>query len=224
MGATLPGCQLAPPPKPEPSAPAALAPLPELPVAEAEHFTVDAAASDVRMLVYRGGPLARYGHHHAIRAMHVTGDIYLAPDFHDSGFSLSVPVRDVIVDPNDARADEGAEFAIAPSAQAVEATLKNLLGPDVLDAEHFPEITIRSVALIGPRWGPEATVRISLHGVARDITVPIAIEHRGDELITTGLLVIRTSDFGITPFSVLGGGLQVQDEIKVRFRLVAHKG
>lgn len=222
-GILLYGCQAQPVPKPEPAEPAALLPLPPLPVAGTEHFIVNAERSDVRILVFRGGPLAKYGHNHVIRAVNLKGDVYLARSARDSGFSLSLPVRDVVVDPRDARADEGPEFSTVPSPQAIEGTLKNLLGANVLDAEHFPEITIRSVSLNGPAWGPEATVRITLRGFTKDLTLPIAIERQEDDLITTGMLLIHTTDFGMTPFSVLGGGLQVQDAVKVRFRIVAHK-
>lgn len=225
LGILLAGCQAVPAPEAEPelTAPALLPPLPPLPVEDAEHYVVDGGQSDIRVLVYRGGPLAKYGHNHVIRLTRVEGDVYLAPDFHDSGFDLVLPLREVVVDPSEARADEGDEFATNLSPQAKEATLDNMLGSQVLYAGGYPEIHIRSVALLGPAWGPEATVRVTLHGVERDMTVPIAIAHSGDELIVTGLLRLRTSDFGMTPFSVLGGGLQVQDEVKVRFRIVARK-
>lgn len=216
------GCQVAPPPKPV-AVPAELAPLPPLQVVDAAHYSINARETEVRVLVFRGGPLAKYGHNHVLRAGNVKGDVYLAPRFADSGFSLSFAPGEFIIDPQDARAEEGAEFATRPSPQAIDGTRKNMLGPEVLDSEHFPEITIRSVALTGPEWGPEATVRVALHGVARDLTVPIAIERCDAQLITTGALVLHITDFGMTPFSVMGGGLQVQDEVKVRFRIVAEK-
>ena len=110
-----------------------------------------------------------------------------------------------------------------PSPQAIEATYKNMTGPAMLDAQQFPEITLRSVSMIGPTWGPEATVRVLLHGVARDLAVSLAIQDHDDELVVTGMFVLRTSEFGITPFSVLGGGLQVLDEVKVRFRVLGRR-
>ena len=200
-----------------------LAPLPPLPVAGSAHYVVDGKESDVRILVFRGGPLAKVGHNHVLRVHDLSGDIYLAPQFHQSGFALSFPVAKVQVDPLDARSDEGVEFEVMPSPQAIEATFKNMAGPAVLDAEQFPEITLRSVSLIGPTWGPEATVRVVLHGVERDLRVPLAITNRDDTLTIIGMFTLKTSDFGMTPFSALGGGLQVLDEVKVRFNIVAHK-
>ena len=66
-------------------------------------------------------------------------------------------------------------------------------------------------------------MQISLHGVTREYTVPIALDHSGQRLTATGMLVLRTTAFNMIPFSVLGGGLQVQDEVKIRFRIVANK-
>jgi polyisoprenoid-binding protein YceI len=223
----LTGCQPAaqreaPRPAAE-SAVTALAPLPPLPVPNSTHYVVDGEASDVRILAFRGGPLAKVGHNHVIRVHELAGDIYLAPTFQESGFALTFPVAKLQVDPADARADEGAEFAVMPSPQAIDGTYKNMTGPALLDAQQFPEVTLQSVALTGPPWGPEATVRVTLHGVAHDLVVPLAIHSRNDELGIIGMFILKTSDFGMTPFSVLGGGLQVLDEVKVRFNIAARR-
>ncbi len=200
----------------------ALAPLPDLPVAGSTHYVVDDKASDVRILVYRGGPLAKVGHNHVLRVHDLSGDVYLVPQFHRSGFALSFPVAKLEVDPPAARAEEGSDFDTALSPQAIEATYKNMIGPAVLNGDLYPEIMLRSVALTGPATS-QASVRVTLHGMTRDIPVPLAIEKHSDTLRITGVFTLRTSDFGITPFSVLGGGLQVLDEVKVRFRIAAHR-
>ena len=221
------GCQ-APPPR-ELHGPAAestareLVPLPPLPVAGSTHYVVDRKESDVRILVFRGGPLAKVGHNHVVRVHDLSGDIYLSPQFHQSGFSLAFPVAALQVDPPEARADEGAEFAVMPSPQAIDATYKNMTGPALLDAQQFPEITLRSVEMIGPEWGPEVTVRVTLRGVERDLIVPLAVHSDHGALTVTGTFSLQTSDFGMTPFSVLGGGLQVLDEVKIRAHIVAHR-
>jgi len=198
-------------------------PLPPLPVPGAIHYVIDAQHSDVRFLVYRDGVLASFGHDHVIKATEIQGDIYLAQDFPASGFSLTLPVNGFTVDDPAARSVEGPDFAKQPSQAAIDGTRKNMLGPALLDAEHYPEVKIRSVRLLGPDWGPDATIRIELHGTSRYLTVPIAVERSTDTLTVTGSFELKQSDFGITPFSALGGGLQVADSIRVRFRLVAEK-
>lgn len=201
----------------------ALTALPPLPVPGAEHYMVQAGLSDVRFLVYRAGALASFGHDHVIQAKDIHGDVYLTQDFQASGFSLTLPVAGFVVDDPAARSVEGPDFAKQPSAAAIDGTRKNMLGPDVLDATRYPEVHIRSVKLLGPDWGPDATVRIELHGVARDVSVSIAVQRGGDSLSVNGAFDLKQSDFGITPFSALGGGLQVADTLRVRFHLVAQK-
>lgn len=219
--ALLSACQTAPTTLPGTVAPAA--PLPPLPVPGATHYAVDAGLSDVRFLVYRAGPLASFGHNHVIQALHMSGDVYLAPDLRASGFSLHLPVAEFVVDAPEVRAVEGPDFATQPSTAAIDGTRTNMLGPGLLDAARYPEVQVRSVALRGPDWGPDATVRIELHGVSRDLTVPIAVARDGDHLTVTGGFDLKQSDFGLKPFSILGGGLQVADTLRVRFHLVAQK-
>ena len=193
------------------------------PAPGAEHYSVDAARSDVRFLVYKAGPLAFIGYNHVVRAHGIQGDVYLAPDFAASSFSLVMPVKDFGVDAPEERAVEGPDFAPKPSPQAVAGTVEHMLGPEELDVEHYPEVRIQSVSLTGPDWGPDVTLRITLHGTARDLTVPFALSHQGDDLVATGSFEILQSEFGIKPHGVLGGGLQVGDRVRVRFRIVARK-
>lgn len=217
----LGGCQQVPQREivaPEPLA----APGPEV-TAGATPYRVSPELSDVRILAYRGGPLAKFGHSHVISAGTVYGEVYLHEDFHRSRFKLTLPVKDFEADPPAMLRDEGEEFASERSAEAIAGTTKNLLGAEILDAEQYPEVRIESVKLLGPEWGPDITLAIELRGVTRQQTVPVAIERCDDELIATGVLTVVQSDYGITPFSALGGGLQVQDALKLRFRIVAER-
>src|SRR5487761_127248 len=142
----------------------ALAPLPPLITAGAVHYSIRPGLSDIRFLVYRTGPLAAFGHNHVIRASGIRGALYLNRDFALSGFAFSLPLADLQVDAPADRAAEGADFVAQPSAAAIAGTLHNMLGPAVLDAARYPDIRVRSVRLVGPEWGPEVTVRITLHG------------------------------------------------------------
>jgi hypothetical protein len=217
--ALLAACQTAPVAKP----PQVLAPLAPLATHNAVHYSIRADISAVLFLVYRAGPLASFGHNHVIQATHIRGDIYLGADLRHSGFTLTLPVKDFQIDEPALRAVEGPDFATQPSVQAIQGTYTNMLSAGELDAARYPDIRIRSVGFTGPEWEPDATVRIELRGVQRDLTVPIALEHCGNLLIVSGAFQIKQSDFGIQPFSILGGGLQVADAIKLRFHLVAQQ-
>ncbi len=220
--ALLAGCQT------QPGTPPAALPtsrvLPdESPPADAVRYAIVPELTDVRFLVFRAGPLARLGHNHVIEARNVRGEILLAPDIHRSRFFMQIPVRDFQVDGAASRLAEGAEFLVQPDEEAIAGTTRNMLGDKVLDAANYPAIEIRSVALNGPDWGLDASVRIGMHGVEREIVVPLAVEHGRDELVVTAIFSVKPSDFGILPLRVLGGALQVDDTVKVRMRVVARK-
>lgn len=205
------------PPVPAMTKPAAAVP------AHAQRYRIDAALSDVRLLVYRAGPLARLGHNHVIQARDIRGEVLLAPELKQSVIRLTLPVAGLRVDDVQARKEEGEEFASEPDAEAIAGTRRNMLGDKVLNAAAYPEIAIQSVAVTGPAWMPDVTLRIRLHGLEREVTVPVALQRTDDRLTATAAFDIRQSDFGITPLSVLGGGLQVADTVRVRLKLIAVK-
>ena len=197
--------------------------LPPLPVPGSMHYVVQAAQSDVRFLVYRDGPLGFLGHNHVIQAKELSGDIYVAPEFAQSGFELKLPVDGFKIDAADARAVEGTDFTKQPSDDDIAETREHMLGPDALDATRFPEIHIRSVGLTGTAPSAQLVVRVDFHGVTRDMTVPVQIEQQGDQISVAGELQIDQNDFSVKPFSFLGGAIRVADVVKVRFKIAGTK-
>jgi len=189
---------------------------------DAPRFAVDAQASEIRLLVYRDGPLARFGHNHVIVGR-VEGEISAGDTASGSAFRLDTPVSSFIVDPPAARAEEGADFAAEVSEQARQATRENMLGEEVLDAGKYSLISIASVALSGPRWNPTVTVRVTLRGASRDVRFPAAVFQYGEALEVIASFRVRQSDFGIKPFAALGGGLLVRDAMDIRMRIVARR-
>ena len=190
--------------------------------ADTPRFLVDPDVSEIRLLVYRAGALARFGHNHVISGP-VHGEIRAGEGTAASSFRLQIPVESFNVDPRAARAEEGEEFAAEVSEQARQATRENMLGKEVLDSENHPLIQIESVALVGPRWNPTVVARASLHGMTRYLRFPAAVIHQGDLLTVVATFRLRQSDFDLTPFTVLGGGLRVRDAIDIRLRIVARR-
>lgn len=198
-----------------------LPPAPPLPVAGATVYRVLPEASELRIRVYRGGPLGDVGHNHVVVASDVKGVVYVQPSITASGFKLEVPLHGLRVDPPAARRTAGAGFESSVSDDARTDTRNNMLGPEVLAAERYPVMTLRSLKVEGPQWYPRITVRVTLHGVSHDYVVPTAITRRHGRLTAIGGLKLQQTGFGITPFSVLGGALQVQDAVGVSFKIVA---
>lgn len=217
---TLAGCRSLPPAS-TPTSDSLPTPVEVQPAPGAVAYIVNPAASELRVLVYRDGALASFGHNHVLLNRQVGGTIYWHTLTAQTRFALEAPVAAFIVDEPAARAEEGEDFTSRPDAEAIAGTRANLLGPEVLDAARYPTISIRSLASKGPAWQPDVTAAITLHGVTRQITVPVAVFKQSTSLTVSGSFTLKQSDFGITPFSILGGAIQVRDEVRIRFRLRA---
>lgn len=186
------------------------------------HYIVQSSASDVRFLVYRTGLLAAFGHNHVVRATRIEGEIIARPDdFSASRFQLSMPVKAFRVDNHADRRKEGKPFAEQPSPRAIAATTHNMLSARVLDAAQYPNVTVRSAAISGTPRHALITVRITLRGVQRELKVPVKIAVSGSSLTATGKFDLSQHDFGIKPYSTLGGGLRVKNIVGVEIHLVA---
>ncbi len=191
----------------------------EIALPEGTRYRIDEQASEVRIVVYPGGTLARFGHPHVIGGAVVSGTVVAAEPFDASGLSLVIDISAMDVDRPAWRVDEGFDPELSDSA--IEGTRENLFSDQVLDAERFPEIRIDSLSISGPAWQPDIELSIKLRGERREVTVPIALDHTETTLIAIGQFRFRQSDFGMEPFSALGGRLAVTDEVLVRFRLLA---
>ncbi len=196
------------------------APIPKVDTSGAVRYQVESPASEVRILVYRGGAMARLGHNHVVSSKEITGTLLLHKDLGRSQLTLTLPVGGLVVDDPAARAKEGADFAAEVPRDARDGTRGNLLREEVLDAARHASISLRSTKIVGTRANPEITMRIGIKGVERDVVVAAIVREAGARLTASGEFAIKQSDFGIKPFSVALGALQVQDTLKIKFSIV----
>jgi hypothetical protein len=187
--------------------------------AGARILEIDPDRSVVTMLVRRSGPLARLGHNHVITSAQESGRAWLGPDPRESGFEIRLPVVAFVVDDPGARLAAGAEFPGELPAEAREGTYRNMLRAEVLDGAGHPEVVVRAGRVSGTWQQPVVVARITLRGATREIEVPVELQRDAQSMLAKGALRIRQSDFGITPFSVGGGAIQVADEVDVRFEI-----
>ena len=96
-----------------------------------------------------------------------------------------------------------------------------MLGEDNLEADKVPFVRIHSVQISGESPKYAAKVAVELHGQTREMWVPLDVQGLPDKLSVTGSFVLRQTDFGAKPYSVLGGLIAVQDEVVVEFNLVS---
>jgi len=180
---------------------------------------LDAQHSWVQVQAYRAGRLARFGHNHVLEVRDLSGELRRL----DSGAGLArlhFRPQQMRVDDRAARARAGDAFAQMPDAKAIEGTRRNLLGPQVLDVAAWPRV--RLLARIDALAAGSATAElwIGLRGVSRRYQVPVTIESAADQIRVAGSLALDQSDFGIVPFSVMAGALQVKNQLQVEFQVV----
>ncbi len=195
-------------------------PTPPTPV-NLKSYRIEPAESRLRILVYRGGTMARLGHNHVISSADLQGQIWRGATAESSGFELEVPVNTLIVDDNAARAEEGEDFPLNVSEDAKAGTKANMLRPTLLDGEHFPKISIRATRITGSTANPDVVASMRIKDQTREIRLPVTLSETDSALAIQGSFEIRQSDFGITPLSIAMGALTVQDTVKIKFRLMA---
>lgn len=198
------------------SAPVAAA---QAPVGEV--YQVAGSESLLIIRVYRAGALARAGHNHIVASHELSGTVHVAKDLARSTFELSFPVASLTVDEAELRAAQGADFAADVSDGARAGTRHNMLGPAVLDAEHYPQITLRAEALEPQAEHLMARVQIRIRDQAPVVTVPLSYTLSANELLAQGELSLKQTQLGLAPFSALLGALAVQDEMQLQIRVVA---
>lgn len=195
--------------------------LPAPPVAAAgRHYRIDAARSDVRILIYRSGALARFGHNHVLRVVGLEGEIWLPADPAAAQFTLHFPVAALAIDEPQARRAEGEEFAEQPSADDIAGTRRNLESAAVLDAARHPEIRLEGKAARGAS-GLVARSHLRIRDGDAEVEVPLELTSGSAELGVRGRFSVTQSALGLVPFSAALGALKVRDDLDVRFRLVA---
>jgi polyisoprenoid-binding protein YceI len=224
LGGLLGGCAVRPAPPTTPKT-APGVPVPETPAPHVgTPYDIIAQDSLLTIRVYRGGTLASAGHNHVIASHDLRGTIYVPADPLQSSFELHVPVDSLTVDEPALRAQQASpEFPPEVSEGARQGTRHNMLGPALLDAEHSPEIVLQALRMekTAEADGVLAQAQCIVRGQTHTIAVPLRYERRGVELTLSGEMPLRQSDLGLTPFSALLGALQVQDEMRVSFRIVA---
>ena len=239
LGALLSGCPVrAPSPAPQPAVPGAPQAPAEAPAAHlGRPYDIVPQESLLTILVFRAGTLASAGHNHLIASHSLSGTIYVPPELAAVSFEVHVPLAALTVDEEALRAAEmNRDFPPDVSDTAKEGTRRNMLGSALLNAADYPQIILRALsvapaadnaaadgAAAAPATGlvqvrMQAEVRAEQH----TLVVPVHYESRDATVIASGELPLRQTSLGLAPFSAMLGALQVQDEMRVRFRIVAH--
>jgi hypothetical protein len=179
-------------------------------------FRVDPDLSIVVIEVRRGGSLAQFGHDHVVASHGVAG--YVAPDV--SRADLYIPLDALVVDEPSLRAAAG--FDTQPSPADIAGTRRNML-ERVLETDRHPYALIAVTGGAARGAGEPLQVAVTLHGTTRIVDATAHVESTADEISVDGKVTLDQSQFGIAPFSILGGAVAVQDRVNITFRIRARR-
>ena len=173
---------------------------------------VDSARSIVIIEVRRAGPVSWLGHDHVVVSRDLSGYISLEEGLAD----LFIPLEKLVMDEAEIRIETGYKTQL--SKKDIEATFLNMQNK-TLESGRFPFALIHVIRASANR--PEMNMSISLHGITRTYEVRANIEKVSNGVSVDGRMSLKQTDFGISPISVLGGAIQVQDKLDLRFHILA---
>lgn len=186
-------------------------------------YEIVAAESELRVLVFRAGALARLGHNHVISTTDITGTVVVSSPPGDSSLEMTVPVQGFVVDDPAVLEEEGSAFADERSEDEVEDTRRNMLGPDLLHAEEHEEVRLTSERISGEF--PEVTIhaRVTIRGVEHALALPAFVTFRDGGLVASGTREVSHAELGLSPFEAAFGAVRVAEDMIFRYRIVARE-
>ena len=196
--------------------PAAAPPVAAPPASPASKtYTLDTSKSMVFVIV-KNDPsslLSGLAHDHAIGATGWTGTVTWPIDAGATcKIEISVPVSGLEVDLKGYRTKAGLD-AQEVSAEDKVKIKENFSGARQLDARNYPNITFKSTACKGAGTAFMIEGDLTLRGVTKKVIVPMSIVTDGTTFSASGKFTVRGSDYGMAPFSAVGGTLRNQDSL-----------
>ncbi len=184
--------------------------------AVAASYSIDKKKSELVVKTQKEGFASALAHNHVVQASEVSGELTWDPAAPDATkVSVTVPVAGLVADKLEIRKRHGQPSEISASDQ--QKVTETMLGEDQLDLKKFPTISFVSTAMEkGVLSG-----KLTLHGVTREVKVPVKIEEKDGAVVGTASLKLLVSDYKIKPYSAALGAIKNKDEVELVLRLVA---
>jgi hypothetical protein len=217
----LSACQPQPVPEPQSGEPAATS-WPEydfegaaasgLPV-----YRLDSGSSHIDVVVRREGPLARLGHDHVVAARDAQAYLLLGRPIENWRAELRFEAEKLDVDPVEERSKY--QLDTEPDADSIEGTRGNLLDK-VLEAQRWPWLNLEVSDFIRDGNSFSARVKFRVRDVTSESRHSFSLKQATDSITVSGTVLLRQTELGLEPFSALGGGLRVADQLEIHLALI----
>ena len=178
-------------------------------------YVIDPRGSRFTVQAFATGILSPLGHNPTIAIRDYDGEVRFAADTYDNA-SVQLAIK-------------ASTFEVLDEMKRSDREkLEQEMFSSVLDVARFPDVRYESRRVLVEKDGGgllkvNATGDLTLHGV----TLAHAFEARAIDMDTTlrvfGDFTLRQSDYGMKQFSVSGGILRLNDELKCKFELLARR-
>jgi polyisoprenoid-binding protein YceI len=174
---------------------------------------IDSTLSRFTARAFASGILSMFGHNPNFVARDIQGEISYTPDKPEES-KVVVRINPVSFEVTDNIAEKDRR------------EIQRIMFDEVLNVQQYRQILFESSTVTGEKVS-NGTYRISiegnltLHGVVKPKTIQGHVTVSNDSLRAYGEFSIFQSEFGIKRISVAAGGLEVKDEVKISFDIVA---
>jgi polyisoprenoid-binding protein YceI len=182
-----------------------------------KRFTIDDKAGEVTLAVKKKGALKAFAHDHDMVAKVYTGAIVWVPTKPaGSRVQFEIDTNQIILVDAKMSDDDRADVQ------------KRMQSADVLDVARFPKLTFVSANVEAQAKDNQGRTpltvigNLTLHGVTRLCKLEVLLEEKERDLVVTGEHTIKQSFHGIEPYSTAFGTIAVEDDVSIKFRIVAH--
>jgi len=190
--------------------------------AHAETYKLDPKRSELIVKTYKEGAASGLAHNHVIKAGDVSGELTwdaAAPEATKISASLNVAAFVVDKAENRKKYGESSETSAGDQKRVTD----HMLDEGQLDVAKFPTISFVSTAFAKDAKGFVVTGKLTIHGVTREVKLPVKVEEKDGEVVGDGSLKIKTTDFKIQPYRTMFGAIRNKDEVDLFLHLVGVK-
>ena len=184
-----------------------------------EALVLDTDSSIAWVLVRRGGPLALFGHDHVVSSHALEGYLMQPGKEQPGRADIRVDLRRLVVDEPKMRMQ--LNLGAPPKDEAIAGTRRNMQ-QKVLESDRYPFLVLRlrNVTTDMLETG-RLEGQLRLHGMIQPIQLTVQVDKRAGGLRLEGRFSIHQRRYGITPFTIMGGALQVRDRLEGGFTAIA---
>jgi polyisoprenoid-binding protein YceI len=197
--------------------------LSSLALAQPGAWSLDHSRSELVVKTRKAGAGAGLAHDHVVRAAKFTGTVGLGEGAEPSSLALDlvVDVLALVADEPSLRARHGLPGTVPDGDR--QKVSSSMLGKGQLDAARFPTMRFKVASVSRAGAELDCVGSLTLHGVTKELRFPVTMTADGPRVVGDARVRLKTSDYGVQPFSTALGLVRNEDEVELVVHLVAQR-